>query len=126
MKRVLIAPLLIALSLLISGAENLFINANADACLALLDEADKRMEDMDSAGALSAAERLERRFMCQTGMFNIFLYHSEIGHIASDIAMMRQYARTGDASEFLASSACARRELEAVKHAKALTWDNVL
>ena len=125
MKRILFAPLLIALSLLISGAEAYFVNTSTDACLSLLSEADERMSNMDSIGALSAAERLERRFQGQTGLFNIFMYHSEVGHIASDLAMMRQYARTGAASDFLASSACARRELEAVRHAKALTWDNI-
>ena len=125
MKRLLLAPILLALSLLICGAESLYVNTSADSCLALLDEADESIVSKTDADALSVAQRLENRFRNQSGMFNVFMYHSEISHIASDIAMMRQYARTGNISDFLATSACARRELEAVKHAKALSWDNI-
>ncbi len=125
MKRLILAPILLAVSLIISGAEYIYINTSTDSYIAMLKEADEHILASENARALSVAERLERRFNGQTGMFNIFMYHSEVSHISSDLAMLTQYARAGTAADFLATSACAKQELKAIKYSKKLSWENI-
>ena len=91
----------------------------------MLDEADEKMAQNDIYGAESAAQKLKYRFDKESGMFNIFMYHSEVGSIANDLAMLERYAQTGCTEEFLATSARAKRELMTVKYSKQLKWDNV-
>ena len=126
MKRGWIALGMIALSLLLGGIEYGYVTANADAYLSMLEEADKRMEERDYIGAESAAKRLNNRFRHQSGMFNIFMYHSEVGDIESDLNKLISYAHAGDASEFSATAACARREITSIRRSKQLKWDNIL
>lgn len=126
MKRGWIAVCMVALSLLLGGAEYLYVTANADTYIAMLSDADDKIAQNDIIGAESAAKRLRNRFRNQSGVFNIFMYHSEVGDIDSDLAMLEQYARTGTVEEFLATSARAKREIRAIRDAKQLRWDNIL
>ena len=125
MKRGWLAVCMIALSLLLAGAEYLYVTSAADTYVSMLEEADGKMAQSDIYGAESAAKRLQTRFGRQSGMFNIFMYHSEVGDIANDIAMLVRYAQTGCTEEFLATSARAKRELLSVKYSKQLKWDNL-
>ena len=126
MKRGWLAVCMIALSLLLAGAEYLYVTSAADTYVSMLEEADGKMAQNDIYGAESAAKRLQTRFGKQSGMFNIFMFHSEVGHISSDLAMLRQYARTADTEDFLATSACARRKIQDIKNAKLMKWENIL
>ena len=125
MKRGWIALVMIALSLLFGGIEYLYVTANADAYLQMLEEADEKMADNKTYEAASVARRLDNRFQKQSGVFNIFMYHSEIGHIASDLAMLEKYAQAGATGDFLATSACARRKLLMIRSAKLIRWENI-
>ncbi len=125
MKRGWLAPILIAMALLLGGIEYGYVMYNTDAYTALLDEADKRMEERDFAGAESTAKRLTHRFHLQSAVFNIFEYHSEVGEIENELNKMTCYAHAGDASEFSASSACARREIQNIRRSKQLRWENI-
>ena len=125
MKRGWIAVIMIALSLLLGGTEYIYVTSNADAYLQMLDDADEKMAQNEVYEAQSAAERLDNRFKKQSGMFNIFMFHSEIGHISSDLSMLKSYARTGATEDFLATSACARRKIEAIRDSKQMKWENI-
>ena len=126
MKRGWIALGMLALSLILGGVEYGYVTVNADAYLSMLEEADQRIAERDFVGAESTAKRLSNRFRHQSGMFNIFMYHSEVGNIESDLSRMISYARNGDASEFSATAACARREIRSIRDSKQLKWENVL
>lgn len=126
MKRGWIALGMIALALVLGGIEYGYVTANTDAYLSMLDEADERIAESDFIGAESSAKKLSHRFRQQSGMFNIFMYHSEVGDIESDLEKMIRYARAGDASEFSATCACAKRELQSIRQSKQLRWDNLL
>lgn len=125
MKRGWIALGMIALSLLLGGIEYLYVTSNADVYLQLLDEADEKMAQNEVYQAASVAERLNTRFQKQSGVFNIFMFHSELGHISSDLAMLTQYAQTGATPDFLATSACVRSKIAAIKNAKLMKWENI-
>lgn len=116
---------MLAFSLILGGAEYLYVTSSADVYSKMLDEADEKMAQNDIYGAESAAQRLKYRFDKESGMFNIFMYHSEVGSIAIDLAMLERYAQTGCTEEFLATSAKAKRELMTVKYSKQLKWDNI-
>ena len=79
--------------------------------------------DPDYPGELKYA--WDNRFKKQSGIFNIFMYHSEMEHISCDLAMLRRYAQTGATSDFLATSACAKREILAIRDRKVLKWENI-
>ena len=125
MKRGWIALAMIALSLLLGGIEYYYVTSNADLYVQMLDDADEKMAHTQVYEAESVAQRLDHRFKNQSGMFNIFMYHSEIGHISSDLAMLRRYAQTGSVAEFLATSACAKREIMQIRDLKQLKWENI-
>ena len=125
MKRGWVAVCMLAFSLILGGAEYLYVTSSADVYSKMLDEADEKMAQNDIYGAESAAQRLKYRFDKESGMFNIFMYHSEVGSIAIDLAMLERYAQTGCTEEFLATSAKAKRELMTVKYSKQLKWDNI-
>lgn len=126
MKRGWIALGMILLSLLLGIVEYSYVTSNSDVYLSMLEEADQRMEEHDFIGAASTSKRLNNRFKHKSGMFNIFMYHSEVGDIESDLMMMIRYAQTGSSAEFLATSACARREILSIRQSKQLRWDNIL
>ena len=125
MKRGWIALGMIALSMLLGGIEYIYVTSNADAYIKMLDDADEKMMHNEMFEAQTAAEKLDNRFRKQRGMFNIFMFHSEIGHISSDLAMLKRYAQTADAEDFLATSACAKRKIQEIKNAKLMRWENV-
>ena len=125
MKRGWIALAMIALSLLLGGIEYLYVTSNADAYVQMLDDADEKMAHNQVYEAESVATRLDNRFRKQSGMFNIFMFHSEIGHISSDLAMHRRYAQTGSVEDFLATSACAKRKILEIKESKMMTLENI-
>ena len=125
MKRGWIALIMIALSLIFGGIEYCYVTSNADAYVQMLDDADEKIAHNPVYEAESVAQRLDNRFRKQSGMFNIFMFHSEIGHISSDLAMLRRYAQTGSVEDFLATSACAKRKILEIKEAKMLKWENV-
>ncbi|WP_407383275.1 DUF4363 family protein [Ruminococcus sp.] len=125
MKRGWIALAMIALSLILGGIEYGYVTMNVDAYVQMLDDADDKMTHSLVYEAQSVAERLDNRFRKQSGIFNIFMYHSEVGHISSDLAMLRRYAQTGSVEEFLATSACAKREILTIRDAKLLKWENI-
>ncbi len=126
MKRGWIALGMIALALMLGGVEYIYVTSNADAYIKMLDSADEKMMHNEVLDAETEAEKLDNRFRKQSGMFNIFMFHSEVGHISSDLAMLRQYARTADTEDFLATSACARRKIQDIKNAKLMKWENIL
>lgn len=126
MKRGWIALGMIAISLILGGIEYYYVTSNADAYIQMLNDADEKMAHNEMYEAESAAQRLENRFRKQSEIFNIFMYHSEMGHISSDLAMMRRYAQTGATEEFLATSACAKSEIQSIRNLKLLKWDNIL
>ena len=117
---------MIALALLLGGVEYIYVTSNADAYIKMLDSADEKMMHNEVLDAETEAEKLDNRFRKQSGMFNIFMFHSEVGHISSDLAMLKQYARTADTEDFLATSACARRKIQDIKNAKLMKWENIL
>ena len=125
MKRGWIALIMIALSPIFGGIEYCYVTSNADAYVQMLDDADEKIAHNQVYEAESVAQRLDNRFRKQSGMFNIFMFHSEIGHISSDLAMLRRYAQTGSVEDFLATSACAKRKILEIKEAKMLKWENV-
>lgn len=125
MKRGWVAVCMILLSLILGGAEYFYVTSSADMYSKMLDEADEKMAQNDIYGAESAAKRVRYRFDKESGMFNIFMYHSEVGNIANDLAMLERYAQTGCTEEFLATSARAKRELTTVKYSKQLKLDNI-
>lgn len=125
MKRGWIALAMIALSLILGGIEYGYVTMNVDAYVQMLDDADDKMAHNLVYEAQSVAERLDNRFRKQSGIFNVFMYHSEVGHISSDLAMLRRYAQTGSVEEFLATSACAKREILTIRDAKLLKWENI-
>ena len=126
MKRGWIALGMIALTMLLGGVEYIYVTSNADAYIKMLDSADEKMMHNEVLDAETEAEKLDNRFRKQSGMFNIFMFHSEVGHISSDLAMLKQYARTADTEDFLATSACARRKIQDIKNAKLMKWENIL
>lgn len=126
MKRGWIALGMIAISLILGGIEYYYVTSNADVYIQMLDDADEKMAHNEMYEAESAAQKLYNRFSSQSGVFNIFMYHSELGDIASDLAMMRRYAQTGATEEFLATSACAKSEIRSIRNLKLLKWDNIL
>ena len=105
MKRGWIALIMILLSLTLGGIEYIYVTTNADAYVQMLDDADEKIMQNQVYEAQSVAERLDHRFQKQSGLFNVFMYHTEIGHISSDLAMLRRYAQTGSVEDFLATSA---------------------
>lgn len=125
MKRGWIALAMIALSLILGGIEYGYVTMNADAYVKMLDDADEKMLHNEVYLAQSAAERLDNRFRKQSGMFNIFMFHSDIGHISSDLAMLKRYAQTGSTEDFLATSACARRKILDIRDSKQMKWGNI-
>ena len=125
MKRGWIALIMIAISLILGGIEYIYVTSNADAYAGMLDDADEKMAHNLVYEAGSVAERLDNRFRKQSGMFNIFMFHSEIGHISSDLAMLRRYAQTGSAEDFLATSACAKRKILEIRDSKLMTLENI-
>ena len=90
MKRGWIALAMIALSLVLGGIEYIYVTSNADAYVKMLDDADEKIAHNLVYEAESAAERLDNRFRKQSGIFNIFMYHSEMEHISCDLAMLRR------------------------------------
>ncbi|MBK6088116.1 DUF4363 family protein [Ruminococcus difficilis] len=126
MKRGWIALGMIALAMLLGGVEYIYVTSNADAYIKMLDSADEKMMHNEVLDAETEAEKLDNRFRKQSGMFNIFMFHSEVGHISSDLAMLKQYAKTADTEDFLATSACARRKIQDIKNAKLMKWENIL
>ena len=125
MKRGWIAVGMIALSLILGGTEYYYVTSNADAYIQMLDEADEQMMHNEVYAAQETAEKLDNRFNKQNGMFNIFMFHSDIGHISSDLAMLERYAQTGDAEDFLATSACAKRKITAIRESKMMKFGNI-
>ena len=125
LKRGWIALVLIALSLVLGGVEYYYVTSNADAYVQMLDDADEKMAHNQVQEAESVAQRLDNRFRKQSGMFNVFMFHSDIGHISSDLAMLRRYAQTGSVEDFLATSACAKRKILEIKDSKRMTWENI-
>ena len=126
MKRGWIAFVMITLTMLLGGIEYIYVTTNADAYIKMLDDADEKMMHNEVLDAQTEAEKLDNRFRKQSGMFNVFMFHSEIGHISSDLAMLKEYARTADTEDFLATSACARRKIQDIKNAKLMKWENIL
>lgn len=126
MKRGWIALGMIALAMILGGVEYVYVTSNADAYIQMLDDADEKMMHNEVYAAQTTAEKLDNRFRKQSGMFNIFMFHSDIGHISSDLAMLGKYAQTADTEDFLATSACARRKIQDIKNAKQLRWENIL
>ena len=125
MKRGWIALAMIALAMLLGGIEYIYVTTNADAYIKMLDDATEKMMHNEVLDAQTEAEKLDNRFRQQSGMFNIFMFHSEIGHISSDLTMLREYARTADTEDFLATSACAKRKIQDIKNAKLMKWENI-
>lgn len=125
MKRGWIALIMILLSLTLGGIEYIYVTTNADAYVQMLDDADEKIMQNQVYEAQSVAERLDHRFQKQSGLFNVFMYHTEIGHISSDLAMLRRYAQTGSVEDFLATSACAKREILAIKESKRMSFGNI-
>ena len=125
MKRGWIAVGMIALSLILGAIEYVTVTMSTDLYVQMLDDADEKMAHSEVYAAESVAERLDNRFRKESGMFNIFMYHSEISHISSDLAMLRRYAQTGSAEDFLATSACAKRKILAIRDSKLLKWENI-
>ena len=117
MKRGWIALGMIALSLILGGIEYFYVTSNVNAYVKIMHNQVYEAE--------SVAQKLDHRFSKQSGVFNIFMYHSEIGHIASDLAMLRRYAQTGSVEDFLATSACAKRKILTIKDSKSLKWGNI-
>ena len=116
---------MIALSLLLGGTEYWYVTSNADVYVQMLDDADEKITHNEVWAAQSVAERLDNRFQKQSGMFNVFMFHSEIGHISSDLAMLRRYAQTGSVEDFLATSACAKRKILEIRDSKMMTLENI-
>ena len=125
MKRGWIALAMLGLAMLLGGIEYVYVTSNADAYIKMLDSADEKMRHNEVLEAETEAEKLDNRFRKQSGIFNIFMFHSEVGHISSDLAMLRQYARTGDKEDFLATSACAGRKIQDIKNSKLMKWENI-
>lgn len=125
MKRGWIAIIMIALSLILGGAEYIYVTANADAYIRMLDDADEKMAHNEVYAAEEAARKVDNRFRKQSGVFNIFMFHSDIGHISSDLAMLRRYAQTGDVEDFLATSACAKQKIQSIRESKMMKWENI-
>ena len=125
MKRGWIALAMIALAMLLGGIEYIYVTTNADAYIKMLDDATEKMMHNEVLDAQTEAEKLDNRFRKQSGMFNIFMFHSEIGHISSDLTMLREYARTADTEDFLATSACSKRKIQDIKNAKLMKWENI-
>lgn len=117
---------MIALCMILGGIEYVYVTTNADAYIQMLDDADEKMAHNLVYEADTAAQKLENRFRKQSGIFNIFMFHSEIGHISSDLAMLKRYAQTGDTEDFLATSACVKRKIMDIKNAKHMKWENIL
>lgn len=120
-----IAVLMIALSLILGGTEYVYVTSNADAYIRMLDEADEQMTRSEVYAAQETAQKLDNRFRKQSGIFNIFMFHSDIGHISSDLAMLKRYAQTGDAEDFLATSACVKRKITAIRESKMMKLGNI-
>ena len=125
MKRGWIALLMIGLVLLLSSAESLYLNTNTDLCLNMLTEADERMATNDIAGAASIAERLDHRFSDQAGIYDLFLYHSEVLSISKALGAMHRYAQAGETAEFLAASMAVRREFLSIRNTRTPALGNV-
>lgn len=126
MKRGWIAILMIALSLLTAGIEYLYVTGNAGVYLDMLNEADGDMEQNQVPEAQSVVERLDYRYQKQSKIFDIFMYHSDVNSVGSDLAMLRRYAQVGDTAEFLATSARAKRQILSFSNAKLPTLENIL
>lgn len=125
MKRGWIALMMFILSLILGGYEYLYVNNSTDIYVQMLDDADEKMANNRMDEALSVAERLDHRFMNQTAIMSVFMYHSEVNNVAYELAKLRRYAQTGDVEEFLATSAKAKREIMDIKDSKTLKWENV-
>ncbi|MBQ9680532.1 MAG: DUF4363 family protein [Ruminococcus sp.] len=125
MKRGWIALAMIALSLLLGGIEAIYVTSNADVYVQMLDDADEKMANNQVYEAESVAGRLDTRFSKQSAVFNVFMYHSEMETISSNLAMLRRYAQTGSTEDFLATSAYVKRQIMAVRSRMLLSWENI-
>ena len=126
MKRA-IAALIIAVSALAIGAGELFyISAKTDSYIEMLDKADEQVEMNEMAEAHETVKRLDNRYLNDAKIYDMLMFHSEVNEISSSLAALKRYARTGDVSEFLATSAKIKRALFFMKRARIPRIENIL
>ena len=78
-----------------------------------------------AARAREIAERADCRFSNQAGIYDIFMFHSDVTDIGNSLASLRRYAQTGDASEFLAASARIKRTFISLSKALSPKLENI-
>ena len=125
MKRVIVAAVLILIAVALSAAEALYTGSGTRVCIEMLDEADRHMEQNEVAEAQSMAARLDNRFGSQSGVYDVFLFHSEVLNVGTEIAALRRYAQAGETAEFLASSARIKRTLLSIHNTRVPSWENI-
>ena len=126
MKRGWLALALIIAAVAICTAEYIYIGTGTQICVDMLTEADELMAHSEAAQAQELTRRLDNRFSSQKGMYDIFLFHSEVVDVSAGLAALREYARTGDVSEFLAASARVKRTLISMRDSLLPRAENVL
>ena len=126
MKRGWIAVGLIAASLILGGAEYLYLSTSANIYVEMLNEADEAIAENKAYKAQSAAERLCHRFGEEKTLYRILSFHSEINSIDGDFAALSQFARTGSTADFLAQSAQTKRRILALAELCAPRLENIL
>ena len=114
-----------ALAILIAVSEYLYISTSSTVYVEMLNEADALMEQNEAARAREIAERADCRFSNQAGIYDIFMFHSDVTDIGNSLASLRRYAQTGDASEFLAASARIKRTFISLSKALSPKLENI-
>lgn len=126
MKRGWIALGLIALSLIIGGAEYLYTTNAAKIYTEMLNEADAHMEHNEAYEAQSVTERLDHRFNEDKNILDTFSFHSDINAIANDLGALRRFSQTGNTADFLALSAQTKRRIITLSELRIPRLENIL
>ena len=125
MKRGWAAVALLAAALVICGLEYAYIGLNTPVYLDMLNSADEYMEKNDVYAAMETAERLDNRFINDSKIYDLFLFHGDVLDIQASLAALRRFAQTGEASEFLATSARVKRILMSLHNTRLPRMENI-
>ena len=126
MKRGLAALLLAATAIAAGMTEYIWMSSSASVFLDMLNEADAHMELNEMVEARELTERMDNRFSREAGVYDIFLFHSEVLDISANMAALRRYAQVGETAEFMATSARIKRALLSIVNSRTPRVENVL
>ena len=126
MKRTIVALIIAALALTVGAGESIYLSANTDSYIEMLDKADSLVEKNEMAEAAETVKRLDNRFLNDSRIYDMLMFHSDVDDISASLASLQRYAYAGDISEFLAASARIKRILVFMKKMRVPRLENIL